>query len=133
MVKKLKRAKYIETDDTHRSIKTIYCKVTGNKISGYTIGDEPFARDVRNNKIIEKYLVSPKIYSNYREVTILMEDGNKHVTPVCKSAIELIQEDKELMMAVYQADIDQFEVEGMDKKYLEKLRKAKPTEVLEIT
>lgn len=82
----LARPDYIERDPIGRMIR-LYCKVCGKLIGMDRRGG--FHR-----------------LHNYGELKMKFLDGSDHVTNLCHDCIPLVAKSRELMMEVYQADVD---------------------------
>lgn len=89
----LVRAKYL-SKQADGTITEIFCKVCGTNIARAT----PDGRMVRR--------------PNYTEIKMKFSDGSFHVTNLCKSCVENIGDRKDVMLDMYEADIDEMSLEA---------------------
>lgn len=119
---------FIDRDDKGNII-AVYCKVTGKKIREL-IPDTRMRSFTKGNKRI---LVQPSIFqplNDYIEVDITMEDDSHHITPLCKGAIRGLS--KAELSELYNADIDDMVLEGLEPDYEVNLRARVPDTAVEI-
>lgn len=91
--------KYVERDPQSPTIvKAIYCKGCGTQIKG-----------LRN--ILGVLVMVP--YWNYTDMTLEFDDGSAHTTPICIKCSKVAN--AEALEAMYMADLEEFEVQDIDK------------------
>jgi RecJ-like exonuclease len=117
---KLKDFHYMKIDNG--VVEKVTCKSCGATLQNL-IPDENYTKTekFKGKIIIYKYLVMAQT-PNYDELTIEMEDGSKHVTPICK----VCKRKSVDVESLYQADLYRLEELGMD---LSKMNKRKPKKV----
>jgi hypothetical protein len=91
----LAKPRYIDKD-ANGAIRHIYCKVCGTVIATY---EGP--RAVRYNK-------------NYTEIKIKFDDGSFHVTNLGSECLRNVRADKNLLLQVYLADMENMLAESPD-------------------
>jgi adenylate cyclase len=118
---KLKDFHYIKIDNG--VVEKVTCKNCGAVLQNL-VPDENYTKTekLKGKIIIYKYLVMAQT-PNYDELTIEMEDGSKHVTPICK-----ICKNKSIdIESIYQADLYRLGELGMD---VSMISKRKPKKVM---
>lgn len=105
---KLKDFHYIKIDNG--VVEKVTCKNCGSVLQNL-VPDERYTKTEKINGkiIIYKYLVMAQT-PNYDELIIEMEDGSKHMTPICK-----VCKTKSIdINSIYQADLYRLGELGMD-------------------
>jgi len=84
----LARPDYVVNDAEGRMV-GMHCKVCGVPIAGIRMADNQFVR-----------------FNNYGEMKMKFATGDFHVTNLCHSCLETVPYDRDLMYAVFCADVD---------------------------
>jgi len=96
----------------NRELWEVRCKGCGTIIRKMLpIEELSVKRIVRGVTLIQERLALACL-ANYREVLIAFDDGSKHVTPMCVECATTRLQDKDLLEAVYTADLEQWKREG---------------------
>lgn len=95
-------------------IAEVRCKVCQTPIKKFVEHDVPTTlAKVKGQTILGQKLLLAELPA-YREVAIAFEDGSRHVTSLCATDALRVQADPSMLQAVYDADVAQWESEGIE-------------------
>lgn len=110
-------------------LQELFCKVCGSAIGKTTEIVQGKRYDKSRNQWIETHREMFRRLPNYIEAKILFEDGSMHVTHGCPDCLHENME-KDLLQAIYEADMDMELAQG--NKYAAKLKLKKVDRIIAI-